>query len=98
MAKAYVSEFTGILSGTIQIPSDDPIRTQVVDFTSGVAATANVFTDATRFVRVNVDATCSTVGGLSAPTATTSDLRMSANNTEYFPAEPGQKRSFISNT
>lgn len=102
MSKAYVTELTRLTvdSGGKLIEAADlsaVVVTQVVDFSGGVAATANPFDDKTRFIRVNVDAACSLKEG-QAPVATTSDARMPVDATEYFGVAPGQKLSFIANT
>lgn len=98
MTKAYVTEYgdaTG--GGAVQIAQGPALRTQVVDYSAGEAKTALPFLDNTKFVRVNVDSICSVSEG-TAPTATTSSKRMSAESTEYWGVRPGDKLSFITNT
>jgi TPP-dependent trihydroxycyclohexane-1,2-dione (THcHDO) dehydratase len=102
MAKAYVTELTRLCVDKEGRPIQAAdlsavIGTQVVDFTSGEAKTANAFDSKTRFVRVNVSGICSFASATS-PTATVNDARMAADATEYFGVAPGQKLSFIANT
>ena len=47
-------------------------------------------------VRVHADAICSIKFG-SAPVATTANMRLAANQTEYFQVSPGDKVSVITN-
>lgn len=98
MTKAYVTEYgdaTG--GGAVQVAQGPAIRTQVVDYSAGVAATALAFTENTKIVRVHVDSICSVAEG-TAPVATTASKRMPADSTEYFGVRPGDKLSFITNT
>lgn len=110
MTKAYVTEYArGTLDGRTYIPSgEEPaIKTQVVDYTAGAAATALAFDKNTRFVRIHVDSICSFKFG-TAPVAAVTDARMAANATEYFgvpvasndpsATTEGNKVSFITNT
>ena len=99
MSKAYVTEYgdaTG--GGNIQIAQGPGIRTQVVDFSGGAATTTLKFSENTRLVRVNVDATCSVAEGASAPAVSTSSKRMPADSTEYWGVRPGDFLAFIANT
>lgn len=98
MAKAYVTEYSGpLMGGNTQVVSGRSIRTQVVDFASGVAKTTLPFTENTRIIRVNVDAICCKKTGDVGVVATTSDQRLDAG-TEYFGVQPGDYASFISTT
>lgn len=109
MAKAYITEYRGLrfdANGySMAVPEEPPVATQVVDFTAGETKSA-LFNELTTVIRVHVDAICSRKVGKSTdtPTATTSDARMTAGQTEYLGVKGGsvsglgQKISFISNT
>jgi hypothetical protein len=72
-----------------------PIAEQTVAITTETDSTA--FNAKTRYIRVHADAICSIAVGV-APTASTSTMRLSAGQTEYFGVQPGHKVSVISNT
>lgn len=55
------------------------------------------FNARTRFIAVNVDATCSYVVG-SNPTADANKMRIPQNGTIYLGVTPGDKIAFITNT
>lgn len=99
MSKLYITEhrrLTRSADGHImQIPGDYGVD-QIIDFSGGAAA-STAFAATTQFIRVNTDAVCSIAFG-SAPTATTSNRRLSAGQTEFFPVFGGDKLSAISNT
>ena len=99
MSNLYISEYsdmpqqTGIL---IQAGHEPAVATQKVAFT-GTAGQSAAFNAKTRFVRIHVDGIASVAFG-SNPTATTSDARMVAGQTEFFGVNPGDKVSAITNT
>ena len=101
MATVYVAEFATV-GGTsnfgvagAQVP---PIRELTVTISGASVALASVFTTNTKFVRVHADAICSVAFGLT-PTATTSNMRFAANQTEYFSVpQPNYKLAVISNS
>lgn len=97
MATLYVSEFGDLAIGRAQAMTLPPLRTQTVAISGTSAATALAFTENTRMVRVHTDVICSLAVG-TAPTATTSDLRLAADQTEYFGVKPGEKIAVITNT
>lgn len=78
------------------VAGDEGIDQAPVDFSGGAAQSA-AFGSTTRFIRVNTDAVCSISFG-SNPTATTSNRRLAANQTEYFGVIGGRKLSAIANT
>lgn len=99
MATLYISEYSeaGIKGpGMLPAAAEPGVTTQTVAI-SGTTAQSAAFGATTRFVRVHTDAICSIAFG-SNPTATTSKLRMAANQTEYFAVRPGDKVAVISNT
>jgi len=103
MAKLYVSEYATISqlpNHTGQMPLEPPLTEYVLDF-SGGAATSPPFQSKTRCVRMNCDAVCSLVISRSSSpiTATTTNGRWAANQTEYrgVPEGEGYQVSVISN-
>lgn len=107
MAKLYVTEYsgTGDLVAQGNIAAEPENTTQVVSFT-GTAGVSSAFNASTAVVRVQPDGICSlvfstyTAGAAVDPSATTSNRRMVAGQTEYFkvPAGKGFKVSAITNT
>lgn len=93
MAKAYITEFIGVNEGSPILP---PIASQTVTFTTTTQSAA--LNDRTTLVRVHVDAIASVECGTN-PTATTSSMRMAANQTEYFAVAQGDRKlAFVTNT
>lgn len=85
MAKVYITEYARATQDSrANIPSaeEPPLATQVLDTSGGVQVSA-FFNKETRMIRVHTDGICSVVVG-TAPTATTGNSRMAANQTEYF--------------
>lgn len=96
MAVAYITEYHGLAMNNLAHMALEPaIAAQVVAI--GAEAKSAAFNSETRYIRVHVDAICSVKIGL-APTATTTDARLAASQTEYFGVKPGDKISVISNT
>ncbi len=62
----------------------------------GGSVSSTPFATNTSLIRVHTDAICSVIVG-TAPTATTGNARMAANQTEYFAVQAGQQISVISN-
>ena len=106
MSVLYIAEFSFLAPVTqgnfveMKVPAPvaqvPPIAEQTVSI-SGSHAESSAFNASTRFVRVETDAICSIAFGTS-PVATTSNMRLAANQTEYFGVAPGSKISVISNT
>jgi hypothetical protein len=98
MAKVYIAEFSDVahLNGC-PIAMMPPLAEQTVAI--GAEADSSAFNDSTRYIRVQNDAICSIAIG-TAPTASTSTLRLPADSTEYFavPRGAGYKISVITNT
>jgi hypothetical protein len=97
MTKVYISEYATIpnVGGVIvQIPSEPPLATQVIDYTAGVA-TITLGTG-THYVRLNNDSICSM--SFTGTNATTSDARSPAETVEFKGVQPGSKISAITNT
>lgn len=100
MSFLYISEFTALQPTTggnnLAMAAQPSNRDQQIAITSA-AATSSAFLNNTYFVRLHTDVINSVVFG-SSPTATTTNARMAANQTEYFAVIPGQKVSVISNS
>lgn len=94
MAAVYVAEYQSIRVGGPAVDTP-PIIEQVVAITSSHTESL-AFSDNTHFIRVHTDAICSVLVA-NSPTATTSNMRFAANQTEYFSVNPGQKISVIQN-
>lgn len=101
MATLYVTEYArpAFDAGIIQIAAEPETTTQVISVSGSSAATTNAFKAGTEIVRLHTDSICSVVFGAS-PTATTSNRRMNAGDTEYFgvPRSSGLKVAAITNT
>jgi hypothetical protein len=95
MATAYITEYGGTGAERAQIAAAPAVASQTVAI--GTEAKSAAFNNNTRLIRVHVDAICSILIG-SNPTATTASARMSADSTEYFGVNPGDKISVITNT
>jgi hypothetical protein len=78
-----------------QCPQEPGQVDQVVGI-SGSPTQSAAFGPTTKMIRVECDSICSIVFGVN-PTATTSNARLAANQTEYFGVVQGQKLSVISN-
>jgi hypothetical protein len=95
MATLYLTEYGSAGEQRTQVAQTPRVAMQTVAI--GAEAKSAAFKPSTRLIRVHVDAICSIVIS-SDPTATTSDSRMAAGDTEYFGVNPGDKLSVISNT
>ncbi len=100
MATMYVSEFN-FLGGTgnrpVQGVQTPPIAEQIVTIGGASTAITNAFNANTTVIRVAVDTTCSIAFG-ATPVATTANMRLAGNQTEYFTVIPGQKVAVIANS
>ena len=94
MATLYITEYTDT-QGTRPVPREPPAAEQTVAI--GAAAQSAPFGPNTHLIRVHADSICSVVIG-GNPTATTSNGRMAANQTEYRGVSPGQILAVIANT
>lgn len=94
----FIQEFAGTKtqSKTVGQAAQEPnMGDQIVSIT-GSSSQSTAFGQYTLFVRVHTDSICSIAFGFD-PTATTSNKRLAANQTEYFGVIPGQKLAVISN-
>ena len=94
MAQAYILELGNVMTaanGSIQIADLDSV---IVDQPPVVfPGTSLSFSMGTRFIRVDVDATCSFKYN-GVPVANTNS-RIPQNQTEYFKVSPGSTISFV---
>lgn len=97
MATLYIAEFERPRNQWVGIANAPPIAEQIVAIGGSSTACTNAFNAKTAMVRVEVDAICSIAFG-TAPTATTSNMRMNAGDTEYFSVSPNMKIAVIINT
>lgn len=101
MSKLYISEFEspgGQAGFPFPVAGEYGNTTDQtpVDYNAGEAKSA-AFAATTKLVRIHTDAICSIKFG-TAPTATTSNRRMAAGQTEYYFVRPSDKVSAITNT
>ena len=100
MAKLYIAEFSnpGLTSYGAALPmvKAPPLVEQTIAI-SGASAQSAAFAGTTDIIRVHSDAICSVLVGPN-PTATTSTMRLAADQTEYFVVNPGDKIAVIANT
>jgi hypothetical protein len=84
MAVLYITEYAWMASvpnAGPQMPMEPPVAEQTVAI-GGTSAQSATFNAKTRFVRLHTDAICSVEFGTN-PTATATDGRLAANQTEY---------------
>jgi|SRR5215831_18549384 len=101
MATLFITEYQTAASDqgrALPLGHGFPVAKQVLGV-GGVATQSQPFSKYTHFVRLHADTICSYLVGTAAspPTATTSDARMAANQTEYFGVDPGMLISVIAN-
>lgn len=91
MSKLYIAEFLAAPKASIALVP--PITGQILNFTASTVSAA--FNDYTAFIRVVADADCH-LEFAATPTATTSSvIKISAGQPEYFGVTPGQKVAVI---
>ena len=104
MATLYVTEYSRTASvntnfggrdSPAQAPQDPPNAEQIVNIAASPTL-SGIFTPTTSLIRVHADSICSIAIGPS-PTATTSQKRLAANQTEYFGTSPGNFISVVAN-
>lgn len=102
MPSLYISEYSqeGVDAlGRVTPVAKAPATTTQKVTISGTSAQSSALDATTTLVRVHTDATCSILFGAD-PTATASNMRMAADQTEYFavPANSGLKIAVITNS
>jgi len=97
----YISEFTSVATdiGKVPLVPMPPVTEQTIPPGTPSAP----FGAGTMIIRVNTDATCSIKishgpPAVGASVATTANLRMPANSTEYFAVRPGSVLTAIGNS
>ncbi len=92
MAVLYIAEFIDVMLARQGQPPElapvPPTAEQIVAIGGTSTPCTNAFASTTRVVRVHTDLACSISFG-TAPTATTSTMRMATGQTEYFGVPPG---------
>jgi hypothetical protein len=99
MTTLYVTEY-GSPKGDYNIPLGTPIGQQTVSISSASSTQAtSAFQTNTHLIRVHTDSVCS-IAISTNPTATTSNMRLAANQTEFFGVAPSGnlKIAVITNT
>ena len=104
MATLYVSEYrllASVPSSTKYAPMpaqgpQEPPQAEYVIAIGGSSTAGPIVGGYTALLRVHCDAICSIAIGLS-PTATTTNKRLAANQTEYFGCSQGQQIAVIAN-
>lgn len=100
MSTMYITEFadTGYNSSGSSLGTEPMVTEQAISFTGTPGASA-AFSGVTKLVRIHVDGIASIKFG-TAPTAATTNRRMTSGQTEYFFVPPGAayKVSAITNT
>ena len=89
MAKLYIAEYGTIVGLPATANGQVPLEPPVADYIVTIPGTSPAFQPSTRFVRLNCDAVCSVLFG-QAPSASTSNGRMAANQTEFRGVPEGQ--------
>ena len=105
MATLYIEEFQGVgqpqqhrdFIGAALASRFLPSTTQPVISITGSSTPSNVFQNSTILIRVHTDAICSIKIGTYPPTATSSSMRLAANQTEYFAVHGGDGLAVIAN-
>lgn len=104
MATLYISEYSQVASVNTpsgpsqaigQAPQEPPLAEQIVNIAAS-STPSSPFGRATTMVRLHTDAICSVSFGAS-PTATTTNKRMGAGQTEYFGVVPGYSVAVVAN-
>jgi len=105
MASLYIEEFQGVgqpqqqrdFIGAALATRELPSVSQPVISITGSSTPSNPFATQTIMIRVHCDSICSVkVGGVS-PVATTQNMRLAANQTEYFSVRQGDALAVIAN-
>lgn len=98
MATAYVREYADIavtFGKHVQAGAEPAIADQTIS-TSGTSAQSNAFNVNTRVIAISTSAAQAHACLFGDnPTATTSNLRLPANNIIFFGVKPGQKVALI---
>jgi hypothetical protein len=99
MAKLYITEYTGTITPAAPDIVAEPAAVDQTPVTYSTSTQSAAFGSTTSIVRLHTDSICSVAFGTN-PTATTSNRRMAANQTEYFivPTGLAYKVAAVTNT
>lgn len=100
MAKIYISEYSEMAmwgGSRAPAPNAPALVVQTPIAIGGVSVQSAAFNAETKIIRVHTDAICS-VKIDADPTAGANDMRLAADQTEYFGVAPGGKLAVVSNT
>lgn len=97
MATLYVAEFERPRNQWVNIANQPPKAEQTVAIGGSSTQCTNAFGSSTAMIRVATDAICSIAIGTN-PTAATTNMRMAADQVEYFSVSPNMKIAVITNT
>jgi len=105
MASLYIEEFQGVgqpqqqrdFIGSALATGDFPSFSQTPIAITGSSTPSQPFRLQTILIRVNCDVVCSVKVGGTSPVATTGNMRLAANQTEYFSVKQGDSLAVIAN-
>lgn len=97
MALLFVTEFERPRNQWVDIANAPPLVDQTPVVIGAGSLQSAAFNAKTAMIRVETDSICSIAFGTN-PTATTSNMRMNANDCEYFSVSPNMKIAVIANT
>jgi hypothetical protein len=97
MAKLYIAEFERPRNQWVNIANAPPLVEQTPVVIGAGSLQSAAFNAKTAMIRVATDAICSIAIGTN-PTATTNNMRMAADQVEYFSVQPNQLIAVIANT
>jgi hypothetical protein len=96
MCAVTISEYSAMLflkGGQVPVPEEPSLRSQVLEI-GDTSRASDPFSAGTKFIRVHTDEACALAFG-SNPVATPSNARLSANTTELFAVQIGDKVAVI---
>lgn len=97
MATLYIAEFERPRNQWVDIANAPPLAEQTIAIGGSSTQCTNAFNAKTAMIRLKTDSICSIAIGTN-PTATTANMRMGAEDVEYFSVSPNMKIAVISNT
>lgn len=97
MTTLYVAEFERNRNQWVQIANMPPLAEQTIAISGSSTQATNAFNAKTALIRVETDTICSIAIGAN-PTAATTNMRMAADQVEYFSVQPNHKIAVILNT
>lgn len=98
MSSLYIAEYSNPRygGGNVGVAAGAPIVEQKLTI-SGTSAPSAAFNAETKLIRVHTDVICSIVIA-AVPVAVVTNMRLAADQTEYFEVTPGMKIAVIANT